>query len=478
MCNLMSAAATAGVNRSTRLRAIKAECISAQLAGLLLVSATFFLIRLNSKSIIEPIVAALVVAFNPIAYAASFTFMTDILFSALMTISTLLYIASLKRGSVLLAVVGTIVALAATLSRQLGLCLPIAYLIVRLLPPSNRVRKSALCSIPLLVCAASLLLCYGWLRATGGVVILKSPLRTLGAIYYNLITVPLYLGLFSVPVLLLTTRPTVVTRVQSSVRWIPFVTALAAVVLALIGMIGEHRIMPFGRNVLIPQGIGPLTLRDTYILQLDNVPSLPPLFWIAVTVLSLWGMFELTGRFVTYAINTIFTRRQFEPRELGALFTGTAILAYFTPLMLVSMYDRYFIPVLPLTLLFLVSISAARPVRRYRAVTATILCVLTAIFAVLGAHDYMAWNRARWTAITDLQKAGIAGPANLDGGFEFNGLFSYDRYVQSADKSWWWVNKDDYQITFGPIEGLKIIKQYAYETWLPPAKRFILVLSK
>src|SRR5262249_39526632 len=145
---------------------------------------------------------------------------------------------------------------AATLSRQLGLCLPIAYLIVRLLPPSNRVRKSALCSIPLLVCAASLLLCYGWLRAPGGVpirLILISPLRTLGAIYYNLITVPLYLGLFSIPVLLLTTRPTVVTRVQSSVRWIPFVTALAAVVLALIGMIGKHRIMPFGRNVLIPQ---------------------------------------------------------------------------------------------------------------------------------------------------------------------------------------------------------------------------------
>jgi hypothetical protein len=232
---------------------------------------------------------------------------------------------------------------------------------------------------------------------------------------------------------------------------------------------------------LIPQGIGPLTLRDTFILRLDNVPSLPSLFWIAVTLLSLWGMFELTIRVVTYAVNTVSGRGRLA--EPGALFAGTAILTYFGPLLLLPnwwFFDRYVIAALPLTLFFLASISAARPVRRYRAAAiAVVLCVLNTIFAVFGVHDYMAWNRARWTAITDLQKAGIAGPANLDGGFEYNGLYSYDdRYHRSGEKSWWWVNKDDYQITFGPIESLKIIKQYAYETLLPPAKRFILVLSK
>ena len=43
------------------------------LASLLLLSTTFFLVRLNSKGTIEPILAALLVAFNPIAYATSFT---------------------------------------------------------------------------------------------------------------------------------------------------------------------------------------------------------------------------------------------------------------------------------------------------------------------------------------------------------------------------------------------------------------------
>ena len=182
---------------------------------------------------------------------------------------------------------------------------------------------------------------------------------------------------------------------------------------------------------------------------------------------------------VAYTVNIVSRRGRLEPGELGAPFAGIAVLTYFAPPTLLFIYDRYLIPALPLTLFFLASISAGRPVRRHRAATAGVLCVLTAIFAVLGTHDYMAWNRARWTAITDLQKAGIAGPADLDGGFEYNGLYSYDyRYHPSGEKSWWWVNKDDYQITFGPIEGLKIIRQYAYETWLPPAKRFILVLSK
>src|SRR5262249_38122499 len=150
-------------------------------------------------------------------------------------------------------------------------------------------------------------------------------------LYTNLIIVLLYLGLFSVPILLLTTRPPVGTG-QSSIRGLPFVIALAAVVLALLEMIRKHQIMPMGKNVLIDQGIGPLTLRDTYILFLDNVPALPFLFWIVVTLLSLWGMFELTGRVVTFAVNIVSRRGRFQSGELGALFAGAAILTYFGPL--------------------------------------------------------------------------------------------------------------------------------------------------
>ncbi|MHB8886269.1 MAG: hypothetical protein ACYC5H_14580 [Methylovirgula sp.] len=462
------------------------------LASLLLLSATFFLVRLNSKETALPLAAALLVAFNPVAYALSFTFMTDIFFSTLVTISALLFVLSLEQDSLRLALVGTTVALAATLSRQLGLCIPAAYLIVRILQPGNWRHKLTLALLPLLVCAASLALYDGWLSQSGKLpalysvqsaqiaILLKSPINLASQISRNLIPVFLYLGLFSLPILLLTRRPPVVAEADSWVRRIPFVTQ-CVVTVAAIRMLATHGIMPIGGNMLIPQGIGPLTLRDTYILHLPNVAPLPSAFWIAVTWLSVWGAFELAGRLTTYAVNLVATQRytRFEPGEAGVLFVLIAIFAYLIPLMLVSIFDRYLIPVLPLILFVLSSISSAKPVNQYRVAVATILGLLIGIYAVFGVHDYMAWNRARWAAIDDLEKAGIANHFNLDGGFEYNGMSSYSSsYKKSGNKSWWWIDRDDYQISFGPIPGMKVLKRYPYETLLPPARRTILVLSK
>ena len=460
------------------------------LASLLLLSGTFLLIRPSHKESPVPLVATVLVVFNPIAYTLSFTFMTDILFSTLITASALLFISSLKQGSVLPVVLGTIVALAATLSRQLGLCVPLAYLIVRLLADNSR-RKWILAPFPLIVCGGALVLFDSWLWMTVGfpvrsqememAIVLSSPAIAMLSICMNLVTVLLYVGLFSLPLLLMTSRPIAAAGAPSSLRRVPYVTAVGAVVLAIVTMTARHRIMPLVGNILIPQGVGPLTLRDTYILGLQNVPSLPSFFWVAVTLLSVWGVFELTERVAAFLVDLILMlrHRRFELGEASSLFAATVVLAYFAPLMLIRVYDRYLIPVLPLTLFFLASVSQAGPIGRCRVMTAAALCLLTAVFAVLAAHDYMAWNRARWAAIADLQKAGSAGPANLDGGFEYNGLFSYDRsYQKRDDKSWWWVNDDAYQIAFGPIDAIHIIGSYPYETLLPPAKRAILILHK
>jgi hypothetical protein len=128
--------------------------------------------------------------------------------------------------------------------------------------------------------------------------------------------------------------------------------------------------------------------------------------------------------------------------------------------MAITMFDRYLVPLLPLTLFFLTNVSAPASFERHRVLAAATLCLASAVFTVLAMHDYMGWNRARWAAIADLEKAGVAGPANLDGGFEYNGLFSYSpSYKPSNEKSFWWVDKDDYQIAFGPIAGLKIVRR-------------------
>ncbi len=70
-------------------------------------------------------------------------------------------------------------------------------------------------------------------------------------------------------------------------------------------------------------------------------------------------------------------------------------------------------------------------------------------------------------------------PNQIDGGFEFNGWYLYDfKYKEKPDKSWWWVDNDDYIISFEPINGYEEVKRYTFRRLLPFGKENICVLRK
>ena len=110
---------------------------------------------------------------------------------------------------------------------------------------------------PLIVCAASLALFNGWLRETGKtpslygapseamLTVLKSPVAEMsGRLGWNLITTLLYLGIFTLPVLLLTRRPSVVAKAPSSSRWVPTGDDGGVTAMASVGLVAMHRTMP------------------------------------------------------------------------------------------------------------------------------------------------------------------------------------------------------------------------------------------
>ena len=71
----------------------------------------------------------------------------------------------------------------------------------------------------------------------------------------------------------------------------------------------------------------------------------------------------------------------------------------------------------------------------------------------------MGWNRVRWVALNDLTERRHISVYDIDGGFEFNGLYMYDPdYQYDLRKSWWWVRGDMYKIGFGSIAGYTIIE--------------------
>ena len=110
---------------------------------------------------------------------------------------------------------------------------------------------------------------------------------------------------------------------------------------------------------------------------------------------------------------------------------------------------------------------------------AALLLAGLAAFAVLGTRDYFAWNRLRWAALSELMAEEKITPADIDGGFEFNGLNLYDpAYKEDPAKSWYWVDRDSYVLAFAKLPGFTEIKRYSYSHWLPPYVGNIFVLKK
>lgn len=234
-------------------------------------------------------------------------------------------------------------------------------------------------------------------------------------------------------------------------------------------------------------GVGPLTLHDTLTLQLNDVAPLPSWWRLLMSAMTLLGVMV----FVRWLALRLITDTQQWRRtglsnskiiRLALLFTA---LAYCAPLLaLPSFYDRYVLLLMPLLMAMFVDTDNAndqksRPTSYVEYATASVIFLFLGVLAIAGTHDHLSWNRARWQAIAELQFNQNPPLQEIDSGFEFNGLNFYDQsYVREDGKSWWRTNKETYLITFGPIKGTSVIKQYSYRRWLPAPSAGIFVLQK
>ncbi len=150
--------------------------------------------------------------------------------------------------------------------------------------------------------------------------------------------------------------------------------------------------------------------------------------------------------------------------------------AYFVPMALLAFYgrtfDRYLLFLMPLAVAIIVLLmkdageaSTASLVR----LSASAGLILYAAFAIAGTHDYLAWNRAQWRALNDLETEQRVSADDIDGGYEFNSWYLYDsRYQGAPGKSGWYVFGDDYIVTFGPLAQYTDLHRYPFRRWLPP----------
>jgi len=107
--------------------------------------------------------------------------------------------------------------------------------------------------------------------------------------------------------------------------------------------------------------------------------------------------------------------------------------------------------------------------------------ILLFYYGISSAYDKMSFNRARWDAIHYLQNDLKIPNNKIDGHFEFNAWYFFDKnYKRRSDRNWWWVQDEDYIVTYGTTKGFTVLKEYNYSKLLPPfyGKYYILKKDK
>jgi 4-amino-4-deoxy-L-arabinose transferase-like glycosyltransferase len=429
---------------------------------------------------------AAVVAFNPVYFDLSLTFMTDITFTSLCGLSALAYLKALRTESVWWIATGTALAVAAVLCRQLALFLPMAFAVSLVVKRGLSVRALVAGAIPCMVVLGALMSLNAWMRHAGVTPSFYSyPLNVLANSKHpilHLVGMPLlqyarmmvYWGLFLLPLLLV--LPPRWEQYSPRVRMV-FAYGVPGLflVLAVGAMVVFKRMMPLMQNVMAPFGVGPVPL----------LSPLPTSFWVVVTAVGALAGGVLLSRLllIVHSLLAGAWRLKRDDASIARIFLLSGSVIYLGPFVITYCMDRY----LPPTVIFLGAVllmelndTTFAPSRlATRLGWATV--ALFAIYSVPGTHDFLAVSRVRWNALQQLMAERNLKPAQIEGGYEFNQYYDGGENIirNGAEYTWKRPMEAEYLVARQPEPPFDVvIRQYRVQRWLPPQSAPVLILQK
>lgn len=462
--------------------------VSTAVLGALGVVATYFLLRELGAGQRIALLGASTLALNPLYFSLSLTFMTDVPFCALSTLSMLFFLRALRTDSGRDVLVGFAAAAGAILIRQPAVIVPLAFALVYVLRHRLGLRSFVYAILPaglevLMLFSYPVVLRHTiglpafYISATGlysGIVdaARQDWVHVVRIIGDRLLVQTMYLGAFLLPLSIATTSWSL-RAASGRMNWKRVLGPL--VIAAGLGgvVVAQGQLMPLSGNVFFDFGLGPPTLRDTYLLNLPHFPTAPHSFWFALTVASVIGSVVLIARLST-AVSRVSAAQKSGGRTsraqmvfvlvvCAAYLVGTAVS---TSSPAFSFFDRYVLFVMPPLMLVLVHGAPSLGASRRAATFAGVAVALGyGVFAVGATHDYLAWNRARWHAVDDLFGRGISY-RKIDGGFEVNAWYRYDPSHPIESTNSFFLRKSDYVVSFGPLKGYAEMRRYPYSRWM------------
>ncbi len=429
--------------------------------------------------------ATLTLLLNPIFLSQSFTFMTDISFLSMVIFSILFLHIGVEKGRDIFLVAGLFCSLLAILTRQIGLVIPLGFLATIYLHPKGKKFKFSKILLMTVIITIVPWFCYElYLWKTGSTPIISHPVfknitlqpMAKGIADYTLSLLSrtgiilLYTSFFLSPLLVLRTNQLVKLKAVRRIIVFSVIAFLLFEICLIAGLINPP--IGFHRNIIYNFGIGPVLLKDIYLLGIQRTLALPkPLFYLIV----FWSLLSAAALlyFSTQTIQCLLSKFQknlCKDKCFTSSFALISVFIYSGIIILTGFHDRYLIPVCTLLTIWIANqISMAKISRwSFPVISSFIIVLFLGGMSILGVKDFMSTKRSLHKAHHHIIKDMGVNPCLIDGGFEFNGYHcSKINHLELNDTySWWWVSKEKYLITLGPLPSYQTVKMFPFSRYL------------
>jgi len=434
------------------------------------------------------LLGTLTVVANPLFLSQCFTYMTDVTFASLAIFAVLFLYLGVKKTSLAWIIAGLLLVLASVLTRQIGVVILLAFLVTCWLHPAGAVLgRVKLCLLGLA------LVILPWLAYEASLVHLGSSPITQHQVMQNILEFPKEKGFPDYLVFIFSSlfffalgysaffvSPLLSGRLLSYLRSRAFRYLIALFIilvvlfeLAIITDLLRPPIIFFG-NILYNFGIGPILLKDTYILGIPRLAGISPAAYYLLVSWAALALGVMLALFLGYVRQWRKTRFGGEDRANSFLHSLVllAVLFYLGIITLTYFEDRYLIPVMIFLVIWLTLDRAAalgEAETFWKMLLGFVMVICLGVWSTCQVHDFMELKRSQKQAHDYALRTLRANPCFMDGGFEFNGYYCYRNDFQPRKGlSWWWVSREDYLVTLGPLPGYRVLRIFLFQRYCGP----------
>jgi hypothetical protein len=402
---------------------------------------------------------------QPMFFHLSTTFMTDITFLCVVLLACLLFVRAVQTARDAYLWVGSTAVALAFLNRQFGLALVLP--VLAYLWATGRLtwlRSLAVVVVPVMAVVSY----YAWEKGQPMVLIsiltekdlaarFEQPLAWLSMRAVSSVSALLVTTLFLVPLFKPVSRPL-------------FAVVLAAILpVALLPIYGHYgMVAPFSGNVVDQHGFGSCCGMLLEPVWNNGV-------WAVLLVIgSLSSAFLLTRVVRKVSFQWVRSKRPLLDRPAALVYGSTAVLTAAAVLVPLTMFDRYFLPLVAAFILFACREASLRGTQGREVALRLALVVPMLMFSIAAQHDTMENRSLRWEASKQLTDEGVAHN-KIGMSYEWGGEYLFDPEGERIRANATitevtfipaYLIDPEYYISEVPMPGYDVVQTEQYTSWL------------